>query len=364
MLFIVIGISIVLIIYLFFQQSSFGKQPSGKRLQRIKNSPNYKSNSFQNLSDTPVMQPGITTARVVKEMYFAKHPNRSPHKALPFKKPSYFLQPETVPEITWFGHSSYLLQVDDINILVDPVFSERASPVSYAGSKAFEGSNVFSIDDLPGIDILVVTHDHFDHLDYNVIKRLHQYVPLIITPLGVGAHLEFWGVSPKKIIELDWWETYTSKEGLEFIATPGRHFSGRTFNRNQTLWASFVLIAKNDRIFIGGDSGYDTHFAAIGEKYGPFDLAVLENGQYNEMWSHIHMFPEETVKAAIDLKAKILFPVHWGKFSLSMHTWHEPIDRVTKAANAAGLKIIHPSLGERIPINADTTANEWWKGIW
>lgn len=363
MLFIIIGIAIAAIIYLFFQQPSFGKLPSGKRLARIKKSPNYKNDSFQNLSETPVMQPGVSTSKIAREMFFTKHPGRSPHKALPFIKPSYFVQPEAVPEITWFGHSSYLLQMDDVNILVDPVFSERVSPVSYAGSKAFEGSNVFSVDDLPGIDIVVITHDHYDHLDYTVIKKLKNYVPLFITSLGVGAHLEYWGVAAKKIVELDWWESYTTREGLEFIAAPARHFSGRTFKRNQTLWSSFMLTGKNSRIYIGGDSGYDSHFAGIGEKYGPFDLAILENGQYNEMWSHIHMFPEETVKAAIDLKAKILFPVHWGKFSLSVHSWNEPINRMVKAANAAGVTIIHPLPGERIPINADTNANAWWKGV-
>lgn len=364
MLFLIIGAAIVLILYLFFQQPSFGKNPSGKRLARIKNSPNYKCNSFQNLSETPTMQPGVTTSRIIREMIFTKHPNRSPHKALPFIKPSYFLQPGTVPEITWFGHSSYLLQVDDVNILVDPVFSERVSPVSYAGSKAFEGSNVFSVDDLPGIDIIVITHDHYDHLDYSVIRKLKNYVPLFITPLGVGAHLEYWGVPAKKIIELDWWGNYTSKDGLEFIAAPARHFSGRTFKRNKTLWSSFVLIGKNSKIYIGGDSGYDAHFAETGKKFGPFDLAILEDGQYNEMWPHIHMFPEETVKAAIDLKAKALLPVHWGKFSLSIHPWHEPIIRVIKAANETGLNIIHPSLGERISINRTDNNNEWWKGIW
>ncbi|MCC6288441.1 MAG: MBL fold metallo-hydrolase [Chitinophagaceae bacterium] len=363
MLFLIIAAAVVLIIYLFFQQTSFGELPSGKRLERIKKSPNYKNNRFQNLSETRTMKQGVSIPKITKEMFFTKHPNRSPNKALPFIKPSWFMQPEDTPEITWFGHSSYLLQVDGVNILVDPVFSERVSPVSYAGSKAFEGSNVFSVDDLPGIDIIVITHDHYDHLDYTIIKKLKNYVPLIITSLGVGAHLEYWGVPAKKIVELDWWESYTSKEGLEFIATPARHFSGRTFSRNKTLWSSFVLISKNNKIFIGGDSGYDTHFATIGEKYGPFDMAILENGQYNEMWPNIHMFPEETVQAAIDLKAKTLLPVHWAKFSLSTHTWHDPIDRIMKTANTAGVNIIHPVLGERIPINT-TSTNDWWTGRW
>ncbi|PVD53108.1 MBL fold metallo-hydrolase [Terrimonas sp.] len=363
MLFLIIAAAAVFIIYLFFQQTSFGEVPSGKRLERIKKSPHYKNNSFQNLSETKTMQPGVSIPRIIKEMFFTKHPNRSPHKALPFIRPSYFPQAEDTPEITWFGHSSYLLQVDGVNVLVDPVFSERVSPVSYAGSKAFEGSNAFSIDDLPGIDIIVITHDHYDHLDYTVIKKLKNYVPLFITSLGVGAHLEYWGVPAKKIVELDWWESYTTKEGLEFTATPARHFSGRNFSRNKTLWSSFVLVSKNSKIFIGGDSGYDTHFALIGEKYGPFDIAILENGQYNEMWPNIHMFPEETVQAAIDLKASALLPVHWAKFSLSTHTWHDPIDRLMKAAHTAGVNIIHPSLGERIPVNS-TTTNQWWSGRW
>jgi L-ascorbate metabolism protein UlaG (beta-lactamase superfamily) len=352
---------ILLIVYLFVRQPSFGRLATGNRLEKIKQSPHYNNGSFKNLSETAMMIEGVSMWKIIKEMYFKKHPDVTPSHQLPYVKKSFAPIGSGQPEITWFGHSSYLLQVNDLNILVDPVFSERASPVSYVGAKAFGGSNVFGVDDLPPIDVVVISHDHYDHLDYHVIKQLKKRAPLFITAIGVGAHLEFWGVDPKKVKELDWWESFTTPQGFEFTATPARHFSGRGFNRNQSLWASYVLRTGKYRIFIGGDSGYDTHFALIGEKYGPFDIAILEDGQYNEMWPNIHMFPEETVQAAIDLKAKILLPVHWGKYSLSIHPWNEPIERAVKKAADLQVKIVTPMIGETIIIQPISETKYWWR---
>lgn len=181
--------------------------------------------------------------------------------------------------------------------------------------------------------------------------------------MGTGAHLEHWGFDLERIIELDWNEQADLGFGFMVTATPARHFSGRGFNRNQFLWNSFVLQTSSKNIFIGGDSGYDTHFVKIGKEHGPFDLALLECGQYNNAWRYIHMMPEQTVQAAIDLKAKILMPVHWGKFALSLHAWDEPIERVTKEAHRLNVKIIHPMIGEEVNLNETSSTTEWWKGI-
>ncbi len=361
MLFGLILLLLLLIVYLFIRQPSFGNPPTGQRLERIRKSPNYKNESFQNLSETSMMIEGVNMWKIVKEMYFKKHENVRPDHQIPYIKKSFNIIGGVQPEITWFGHSSYLLQISDVNILVDPVFSERASPVSYVGSKAFGGSNVFGVEDLPPIDIVLISHDHYDHLDYNVIRQLKNRVPVFIMPHGVGSHLEYWGVDPKKIKELDWWEKFISARGLEFIATPARHFSGRSFKRNKTLWASYVLRTGKYTLFLGGDSGYDTHFKTIGEKYGPFDMAILENGQYNKMWPNIHMFPEETVQAAVDLKAKILLPVHWSKYSLSIHPWNEPIERAIKKAADLHVKVITPMIGETITIQPAIETKYWWR---
>lgn len=181
-----------------------------------------------------------------------------------------------------------------------------------------------------------------------------------MTSLGVGAHLEYWGVPADKIKELDWWETASLSSGIKFTAAPARHFSGRGIVRNKTLWSSFVLEAGEYKFYLGGDSGYDTHFAKIGERYGPFDIAILENGQYNAHWANIHMMPEETAAVAVQLKAKVLFPVHWGKFALATHDWDEPIQRVLKKAETLGVEVITPKIGERVVLDSIMPQSRWW----
>jgi len=264
-----------------------------------------------------------------------------------------------IPQIIWFGHSSYYILSSEASILVDPVFSGNASPFSWF-AKAFPGTDIYTPDDFDHIDVLVLTHDHYDHLDYTTIKALASKVGTFVTALGVGAHLEYWGISPDQIIELDLWENTTPMPGLQLTATPGRHFSGRKFRRNQTLWCSFVLQLGSHRLFLGGDSGYGGHFAEIGRRFGPFDLAFLESGQYGDHWPYIHMFPEQTVQAAHDLVARVILPVHWGKFSLALHVWNEPIKRVVKAAAQAHQAIVTPRIGELITLADHYPNNEWW----
>ncbi|WP_118976551.1 MBL fold metallo-hydrolase [Taibaiella koreensis] len=348
---------------LFMRQASFGKLPSGKRLERIHHSPQYRNGSFHNQSLTPPLTEGVSMLTVMRDFFFGKHERKRPAEALPVITTDLKQPVPALPQLTWFGHSSYLLQVNGLNILVDPVFSQRTSPVQYAGTKAFAGVSVFTVADLPQIDILLLTHDHYDHLDYGTLLQLKDKAGTVVTSLGVGAHLEYWGIPAAKIRELDWWDTTAINDTTRFTATPARHFSGRGFKRNQTLWSSFVLEAGDYRFYLGGDSGYDSHFKAIGERFGPFDLAILEDGQYNPYWAHIHMMPEETAQAAVDLHARVLFPVHWGKFALATHPWDDSIRRVLKRADTLKVKVITPQIGERISLDGQYHSRHWWEGL-
>lgn len=337
--------------------SIYGKLPSGERLRIIKNSSNYKKGSFQNLSITNAMAEDASFFKTLRD-FLNKDKNVKPQKALPFIKTDLAKLKSDQPTLVWFGHSSYLLKINGITILVDPVLSGNAAPVSFM-VKAFQGANEYKPEDFPKIDLLLLTHDHYDHLDYKTVVKLKSKVDKVVCSLGVGSHLEHWGFDGKIIHELDWWETFSEKE-LSLTAAPGRHFSGRGIKRGQSLWSAFILKTKTHNLFLGGDSGYDTHFKEIGDNYGPFDLVILESGQYNTSWPNIHMMPEETVQAALDLKGKILLPVHWGKFTLAMHAWNEPIQRVLKKAEELKLKVTHPKIGEPNLIGELLNEEKWW----
>lgn len=351
----------VLAVMLFLRQPSFGRLPAGKRKQRILASPQYRDGSFQNQSLTPQLTGGVSMLTVMRDFFFGKHAQKQPAGQLPAIKAELKEASGDLPQLTWFGHSSYLLQLEHFKLLADPVFSQRTSPVQYAGSKAFDGTGIYTAADMPDVDVLLITHDHYDHLDYHTVMQLKDRVGLIVTSLGVGAHLERWGIAADKIRELDWGESTEVRPGISLTATPARHFSGRGFKRNQTLWSSFVLHSARYRLFLGGDSGYDTHFKTIGAQYGPFDLAILECGQYNAYWAHIHMMPEETAQAAADLKARVLLPVHWGKFALATHPWNEPIQRVLRQADNLSIKTITPRIGETFRLESDRKYPAWWQ---
>ncbi|MDB5274830.1 MAG: fold metallo-hydrolase [Chitinophagaceae bacterium] len=350
---------LVLGIFLFMQQAVFGVNPEGRRQARIEKSSHYKDGAFQNLSPTEVT---AKNASMVKMMgsFLNKPKTTEPQKTLPSVQTNLNTLADDKPSIVWFGHSSYLIKSKGKTVLVDPVFSGHASPVSFF-AKAFKGTNGYGVKDMPAIDVLVITHDHYDHLDYETILTLAPKVKKIYTSLGVGAHLEHWGIPADKIVEFDWWETQKVSDSITLTATPARHFSGRSFTRGKTLWSSFVLNIDGYNIFIGGDSGYDTHFKTIGDKYGPFDIALLEAGQYGVNWPYIHMLPEETVMAAKDLQAKILQPVHWGKFALALHDWNEPIQRVVESAHKNNVKITTPLIGEAVVLDSIYPNKEWWK---
>jgi L-ascorbate metabolism protein UlaG (beta-lactamase superfamily) len=346
--------------YIFMQQEKFGRQPRGERLERIKKSPHYKDGKFQNLANTPDLAEGIGYYTVMRDFFFAKSKRSIPDSILPSRKIDlHSLNPEE-NIFVWFGHSSYFLQLDGKKFLVDPVFSGGASPVRFT-TLSFNGSDVYTADDMPPIDYLFITHDHWDHLDYKTVLELKSKVNKVITGLGTGEHFEYWGYDSGKIIERDWNEKVILEDGFAVHLTPARHFSGRSFSRNKALWTSFVLQTPNMKVFLGGDSGYGPHFKTIGEMHGPFDLAILECGQYHPYWKYIHMMPEEVVQASEDLNAKVLLPVHWGKFSLALHDWDDPILRVVKESKRRNIPILHPLIGEEVNLNDTLVSTGWWE---
>lgn len=285
-----------------------------------------------------------------------------PEDSLPIETPQLLESPS--PDdvtITWFGHSTTLLQLQGMNILFDPVFSDIASPVSFAGSRRFS-KLAMSAEELPHIDIVVFSHDHYDHLDYPTIRAIDDKVDYYIVPLGVENHLERWGVESEKIVRMAWWEE-TEINGLTIACTPSRHYSGRSLtDRGATLWASWVL--KNDKvqIFESGDSGYGEHFAEIARRYGAFDLVMLDCAQFNGAWHNVHMFPEESVTAAVTLEARIVLPIHWAAFALSHHSWDDPAERVTQYGEEQGLTVVTPRLGETMNWESiEEYQDRWWR---
>lgn len=349
---------------LFLQHPLFGKTASGKRLITVQNSKNFKDGKFQNLSETPDLTEGVTYPDIFKDMFFNKSEYVIPTDSVPTEKTNLLDKDIEENFIVWFGHSSYFMQIDGKKYLVDPVLTENASPI-YGTNTAFKGTNYYTVEDLPKIDYLLITHDHYDHLDYTTIKNIKSKVKHIVCGLGVGEHFEYWGFDKNKIIEKDWNESFEIDAETKITLTPTRHFSGRGLKRNQSLWTSFVLKTKTMNLYLGGDSGYDFHFKEIGDTYGPFDLAILENGQYDYKWKYIHMLPDEVLKAATDLQAKRLFPVHSSKFKLANHSWKEPLEKITTLNDSAFVvPIITPKIGSYIDLsNPNQTFEYWWKDV-
>ncbi|SKD04755.1 L-ascorbate metabolism protein UlaG, beta-lactamase superfamily [Chitinophaga ginsengisegetis] len=333
------------------------KLPSIK--ERIQQSQNFRNGSFQNLSVTPMKPEDVTYFTMLRKVLKRPADVRPPGPMPTVRTDLKALYSEK-PVVTWFGHSSYLIHVKGFNILVDPVFSGSASPMSFM-VKAFPGADAYTPADMPEIDLMIITHNHYDHLDKKTLAQLKPHTKRIYTSLGVGYDLQRCVATGNNVTEMDWWETREIAKDITLTATPARHFSGRGIKRGGSLWSSFVLEIFGYKIFIGGDSGYDTHFKAIGDKFGPFDLVILECGQYNDYWPFIHMNPEETVQAAIDLQARALLPVHWGKFVLAMHAWNDSPKRVTTAGAQRGLLVTTPRIGEPVTVGAHYPQEHWWE---
>ena len=342
------------------RQSKFGKTPSGKRLEVMKKSPNFENGRFKNLNHTPQLTEGHTILGVTYEFLFKKTPRRIPVDTIPSVRTDLLNFPVHEDVLIWFGHSSYFIQIDGRRILVDPVFSGNASPVP-GTNKSFKGTDRYAAADLPDIDYLIISHDHYDHVDYETLIKLKPKTGTVICGLGVGAHFEDWGYSTNTIIERDWNEKIELDNGFVVYTTPARHFSGRGFSKNNTLWMSYVLQSPTLKIYIGGDSGYDTHYADIGNKFGPIDLAILDNGQYDVKWRYIHTLPEEVLQASHDLKAKRLFPVHSSKFAMANHPWDEPLIKITELNKSFNIPLVTPVIGEIVYLKDDNQRfKKWW----
>ena len=266
----------------------------------------------------------------------------------------------TEGKFVWLGHSTLLMNTAGLVVMTDPVFN-RASPVPIFG-KPFAYENPINIDDLPKVNAVIISHDHYDHLDSKAIKDLSKIVDRFFVPLGVKAHLERWGVDADRICELDWHDSEDYKD-VEFTLTPAQHFSGRVPGKlNSTLWGSWVVSSEKVKVYFSGDGGYSETFRELGDRYGPFDIAFVEGGAYNADWSEVHMFPNETVQASIDLKANVLFPIHWSKFDLSIHPWDEPIIHITKEAGRRNVKITTPMIGEVFDLT-NLPKSSWWEAL-
>jgi len=353
-LLLLLGIATVIILNL----PALGKNPSQEQ-RHAYHSAQLKDGSFANSLETAVMNPNVSYWQLLRKQFSAEQ--REPEKPLPHQNGPWNVA-DTSFHWVWFGHSTLLFQKNGLNLLLDPIFSERASPFQFAGSKQFAGTDVFSLGNLPAIDYVIITHDHYDHLDYRTVLALTKKPQIrFIVPLGVGSHLQSWGISPERIQELDWWQELQLPGELRLVMTPARHFSGRGLVRNKTLWASYSFLWPDQKVFASGDSGYGPHFKAIGEKYGPFDLAMLENGQYNTDWPLIHMMPEESWQAGRDLNAAQIMPIHWGKFTLALHHWTEPVERLLKAAASADSVFLSPVPGQHVQLQQESPRERWWQ---
>lgn len=313
----------------------------------------------------------IPVKRIMNRMSFGGHMEMywkllfggnetSPHRVLPFRNAdlNVFYADAKPLKGVWLGHSTLLLNIGGYTILTDPVFEKR---VSIVGPKSFHKKTPLSADQLIHVDVVIISHDHYDHLNKFSVVKLAEKASVFIVPVGVGERLEEWGIQREKIVELGWWDEYTFGEDLTVVATPSQHFSGRgLFDRNKTLWASWVLKTPLHRIFFSGDSGYFSGFKKIGDKYGPFEVAYLECGAYNERWSNVHMFPEETVQAFLDLRGERLQPIHWATFNLSLHSWYEPIQRLVEAAGNKKVQLLTPLIGEVVDYRQPPSTMSWW----
>ncbi|MCP9235232.1 MBL fold metallo-hydrolase [Lewinella sp. JB7] len=267
-----------------------------------------------------------------------------------------------ITRVVWLGHSSFLIEMDGQVILIDPVFSDYAAPHAMLGRKRFNDAMPFELGELPRVDAVLISHDHYDHLDYATVRQLKDRVGRVIVPLGVGNHFRAWGVAEDRIEELDWWEE-THLGSITLALTPARHSSGRGLtDQNTTLWGSWCLLGERQKLFFSGDGGYSKYFREIGETYGPFDFGMIECGQYDVKWADVHMSPEESVQAGIDVRAKTIMPIHWGAFSLANHPWTEPVERFRQRAADLGVAISTPRIGEVITIHSDAYPTvQWWK---
>jgi L-ascorbate metabolism protein UlaG (beta-lactamase superfamily) len=342
----------------------FGGSLSKEQKEEFEQLAHYKEGKFINTEPFSLKMDCHTVTAMLKET-IKSHPHIKPEKniaVVKFDVTTINKNLDKKARITWLGHSSFLIEIEGKTILIDPMFSDYAAPHKFLGRKRYNSEMSFDVEDLKTIDAVVISHDHYDHLDYPTIKKIKDKVKHVIVPLGVGVHFKKWGVSEDIIQELDWWDE-TTLGGLKIAFTPSRHSSGRALSdQSSTLWGSWCFIGSDQKIFFSGDGGYGKHFKEIGNKYGPFDFGMIECGQYDKLWAGMHMVPEESVQAGVDLQASTIMPIHWGCFTLANHTWVEPVQRFKKKAEELGKNIATPEIGESILLKSTNYPfSEWWE---
>ena len=333
-----------------------------QKMKKIEKSAQYKDGKFFNYKDG--FEFNLLKNLGTMWDFIITDNDRTPDIELPRQEVNLELIKNAEPDelkITWVGHSSQIINIDGKVILTDPMYENTTA---FLGPSRYNGEIPFKIEDLPEIDLVVISHNHYDHLNAKSVENIHPIVKKFIVPLMVGAQLEEFGVPRKKIVEMDWWDEITPFENFLIAFTPTQHFSGRgLFDKDETLWGSFVIKGPHHKIYFSGDSGYFEGFKEIGEKYGPFDYTMIECGAYNEKWRYVHLMPEETVQAHIDLKGKILQPIHWGTFDLALHAWYDPMIRVVRAADSLGVKLSTPTVGETISVDENLITGRWWEDV-
>ncbi|WP_165749536.1 MBL fold metallo-hydrolase [Cellulophaga sp. Z1A5H] len=362
----IIGLAIAFYFLFTNFYPSFGGDVSKARKLVYQKSPQFKQGIFNNSKAVPKDLNFSETLKLSYTFLTTNVPNGRPKKDLKVHKLDSAAVANYTKEarLVWYGHSTFLVQLKGKTILLDPMLGQVAAPHPLLGENRFNKSFPLAVEKLGTIDAVLFSHDHYDHLDYETILKIKDKTKRFYVPLGLGVHLEAWGVPKERITELDWWQE-TQLEELTLVCTPAQHFSGRKFNTTRsTLWSSWVIQSKDENIYFSGDSGYASHFKEIGEKYGPFDIALMECGQYDKMWPDIHMMPEETAQAGIDIKARKIMPIHWAGFKLALHDWTDPVTRLKIAADKLNLPVLTPELGTEIIVkdSINTTTN-WWQGL-
>lgn len=342
-------------------KKQFGGKLNALEIEKLSKSKHWNGKIFKNIEHTTIDVRWNTIPGLLKKQ-FTRTIDRVPQQKLPiipFNKKDFAT---TENKFIWYGHGVFVLKLDGKNIIIDPMFGENASPIAPFATKRFSTGSLKIIDALPDIDAVFMSHDHYDHLDLDSFKKLKNKVKHFYVPLGVARHLICWGINSNTITELDWWQK-TLFENIEITFTPSRHSTGRAISdQNKSLWGGYVFKTADFNLYFTGDGGYGKHFKEIGEKFGPFDFAFVECGQYNKRWHNIHMYPEESVQVAFDVQAKNILPYHWAAFKLALHPWKEPIERFTKESTKRKVKITTPKIGEIVNFSeANLYQEKWWE---